>query len=151
MNDELKELYKQVIIDHNRDPHNCGDLDCATHRAEGYNPLCGDKINVFLQMDGEKINDIRFQSTGCAISRASASLMTDAVKGKSIGDVREAFKKFQEMITAKSDQKVELESMGKLAVFAGVREFPSRVKCAGLAWHALLAAIDEKQEEVSTE
>ncbi len=154
MNDQggLRELYQEVILDHNRRPRNFGALPSANHQAEGYNPLCGDKVTVFLDLQGDRddlrIRDIAFQGAGCAISTASASIMTEALKGKTAEEARELFQGFQGLVTKGEDS----EDLGKLAVFAGVREFPMRVKCATLAWHTLLAALDEKaREPVSTE
>jgi nitrogen fixation protein NifU and related proteins len=144
---ELRELYQEVILDHNRRPRNFGALPSANHQAEGYNPLCGDKVTVFLNLQGDRIQDVAFQGAGCAISTASASLMTEALKGKTAEEARELFQGFQGLVTRGEDS----EDLGKLAVFAGVREFPMRVKCATLAWHTLLAALDEKGQPVSTE
>ena len=145
---DLNELYQEVILDHNKRPRNFRALDGASHHAEGYNPLCGDHLSLYLQIDDGRISDVAFQGSGCAISKASASLMTDAVKGLSIGDVREMFQRFHRMVTTPPDQPVE--NMGKLLVLAGVREFPVRVKCASLAWHTLKAALD-REAVVSTE
>jgi nitrogen fixation NifU-like protein len=148
---ELRELYQEVILDHNRRPRNFGALPSANHQAEGYNPLCGDKVTVYLDLqddrDGPRIRDVAFQGAGCAISTASASLMTEALKGKTAEEARELFQGFQGLVTRGEDS----EDLGKLAVFSGVREFPMRVKCATLAWHTLLAALDEKSQPVSTE
>ena len=144
---ELRELYQEVILDHNRRPRNFGALPSANHQAEGYNPLCGDKVTVFLDLQDGRIQDVAFQGAGCAISTASASLMTEALKGKTAEEAREIFHDFQGLVTKGEDS----EDLGKLAVFAGVREFPMRVKCATLAWHTLLAALDDKNQSVSTE
>ena len=138
---ELRDLYQEVILDHNKRPRNFRVMDDANHRADGHNPLCGDRVTVFVRLAGDRIEDVSFQGNGCAISKASASLMTDSVKGQSLGDVDTLFRGFQLMVTAPPDTDVETDSLGKLAVFAGVREFPSRVKCASLAWHALRAAL----------
>lgn len=138
----LNELYQEVILDHNRRPRNFRMIEPATHRAEGHNPLCGDRLSLYVHVDGERISDVAFQGSGCAISKASASLMTDAVKGQSLDQVRDLFQRFHRMVTTPPDQPVE--PMGKLSVFAGVREFPVRVKCASLAWHTLKAALDRK-------
>ena len=145
----LNELYQEVILDHNKRPRNFRSIDGASHHAEGYNPLCGDRLSLYLQVDEGRISDVAFQGSGCAISKASASLMTDAVKGQSIGDVREMFQRFHRMVTTPPDQPVE--NLGKLSVLAGVREFPVRVKCASLAWHTMKAAVEAKQKVVSTE
>jgi len=127
-------------------------MDNADHRADGHNPLCGDRVTVFVRLAGDRIEDVSFQGSGCAISKASASLMTDSVKGQSLGDVESLFRDFQSMVTAAPDSDiVEGDTLGKLAVFAGVREFPSRVKCASLAWHALRAALKDSGGTVSTE
>jgi nitrogen fixation NifU-like protein len=139
---DLTDLYQEVILDHNRRPRNFGALERPTHHAEGHNPLCGDRLTLHLQLDGEVVREIAFQGSGCAISRASASLMTDSVKGKSIADVRALFERFHRMVTTPPD--VGVEDLGKLSVLAGVREFPVRVKCASLAWHTLKAALDNE-------
>jgi nitrogen fixation NifU-like protein len=151
MNQELKELYQQVILDHNKSPRNFKKLETANHTAEGYNPLCGDKIDVYMETENGMIKDISFLGSGCAISKASASLMSSFVKGKSIEEARMIFNKFHELITGKLSEDVDLEDLGKLRVFAGVREFPVRVKCASLAWHTMLAALKDKDERVTTE
>lgn len=146
---ELRDLYQEVILDHNRRPRNFGALPSANHQAEGYNPLCGDKVTVFLDLEGGRIQDIAFQGAGCAISTASASLMTEALKGRTAEEAREIFQGFHGLVTTGEGE--DSEDLGKLAVFSGVREFPMRVKCATLAWHTLLAALDEKIQPVSTE
>jgi nitrogen fixation protein NifU and related proteins len=140
---ELSDLYQEVILDHNKRPRNFRALDDATHVAEGYNPLCGDRLSVYLKVDGDVITDVGFQGSGCAISKASASLMTDTLKGRDVKDVRELFEKFHRMVTTPTD--VEVEDLGKLSALAGVREFPVRVKCASLAWHTLKAALSRAQ------
>ena len=145
---DLSDLYQEVILDHNRTPRNFRVLAQPTHRAEGFNPLCGDRLDLFLNVESERIADIGFQGSGCAISRASASLMTDALKGRSLAEARELFRRFHRMVTTPPDRAVE--DMGKLSVLAGVREFPVRVKCATLAWHTLQAALD-REERTSTE
>jgi nitrogen fixation NifU-like protein len=144
----LNELYQEVILDHNKRPRNFRTIEAASHHAEGHNPLCGDRLSLYVQVDDGRISDVAFQGSGCAISKASASLMTDAVKGQSIVDVREMFRRFHRMVTTPPDQPVD--NMGKLSVLAGVREFPVRVKCASLAWHTLKAALD-REAVVSTE
>ena len=136
---DLTDLYQEVILDHNRRPRNFGTLEGASHHAEGYNPLCGDRLSLFLRVDDGVIGDVRFQGSGCAISKASASLMTDSIKGRGIGEVARLFERFHRMVTTPPDQAVE--DLGKLSVFAGVRAFPVRVKCASLAWHTLKAAL----------
>lgn len=151
MNAELRELYQQVILDHNKSPRNFRVIDSPSHSSEGYNPLCGDKINLYLTIEDEIVKDISFQGSGCAISKASASLMSSIIKGKTIEETKNIFEKFQEMITGKLDENSNIESLGKLTVLNGVKEFPARVKCAGLAWHTLINAINKKKEPVTTE
>ncbi|HEY7498569.1 MAG TPA: SUF system NifU family Fe-S cluster assembly protein [Vicinamibacterales bacterium] len=145
---DLSDLYQEVILDHNRRPRNFGVLADATHHAEGYNPLCGDRLNVFLKLDGGVITDVSFEGSGCAISKASASLMTDSLKGRDVSVARSLFDRFHRMVTAPPDR--EVEDLGKLSSLAGVREFPVRVKCASLAWHTLKAALD-RAEKTTTE
>jgi nitrogen fixation NifU-like protein len=145
---DLRELYQEVILDHNRSPRNFGELPGANRRAEGYNPLCGDKINLELLVDGDRITDLRFEGVGCAISTASASIMTQALKGKTLAEADALFQAFHDLVTG---QLPEHEDLGKLEVFAGVSEYPARVKCAILAWHTLRAALQEREEPVSTE
>ncbi len=145
---ELSDLYQEVILDHNRRPRNFRKLEAPSHHAEGYNPLCGDRLNLYVKVEGEVITDVAFEGSGCAISKASASLMTDAVKGRTIEETRELFARFHHVVTTPPDQPVE--NLGKLSALAGVREFPVRVKCASLAWHTLKAALD-REEIVSTE
>ena len=145
---DLRELYQTVILDHSKQPRNFRCPETANRQAEGINPLCGDKIKVFLTVEGDRIEDAAFQGTGCAISTASASLMTDAVKGRRREEVEALFRRFRGVVTGEGSDASEL---GKLEVLAGVREFPMRVKCATLAWHALVAALDQKEEPVSTE
>jgi nitrogen fixation NifU-like protein len=149
---DLRELYQEVILDHNRRPRNFGPLESANRRAEGYNPLCGDRITVALQIRDDRIADVRFEGSGCAISKASASLMTDVVKGRTIAEARDLFDRFQRMVTGAIDLPADDEGLGKLSVLAGVREFPVRVKCASLAWHTLKAAVENAvAAPVSTE
>jgi nitrogen fixation protein NifU and related proteins len=150
MSSELRDLYQQVIVDHHRKPRNFKKLAAPTRSAEGFNPLCGDKVTVELELAGDVIRDIGFQGSGCAISRASASLMTADVKGKAIGEAQEAVAHFRAMLTDDADGEAR-ERLGKLAVFEGVREFPSRIKCATLPWHTLAAALSGRGEPVSTE
>ena len=147
---DLRELYQQLILDHNKSPRNFRVLDPANRFAEGYNPLCGDKIQVYLQLQGNQIKDIGFQGSGCAISKASASLMTETIKGKTLGESEAYFKDFQAMLTDPSSN-LGLDQMGKLFVFAGVRNYPIRVKCATLSWHTLRAAIKNAQTPITTE
>ncbi len=148
---DLRELYQEVILDHNRRPRNFKVLADANRTAEGYNPLCGDRLTVYLKLDGDVVREVSFQGSGCAISKASASLMTDAVKGKTLEQAHALFEGFHRMVTASTESEPDLETMGKLAVLAGVREFPARVKCASLAWHTLNAAINAEAEPVTTE
>jgi nitrogen fixation NifU-like protein len=147
---ELTDLYQEVILDHNRRPHNFRVIGDANARQEGYNPLCGDRLTLYLTLEGDLIKDVAFQGSGCAISKASASLMTDALKGKTVGEARHMFDEFHAMIT--SDPGIPAPDLGKLSVFAGVREFPTRIKCASLAWHTMKAAVaHEGEAPVSTE
>jgi nitrogen fixation protein NifU and related proteins len=145
---DLQGLYQEVILDHNRRPHNFRTMPAADHRAEGFNPLCGDRVTVFLKLEGDRISDVSFQGSGCAISTASASILTDAVKGKTAAEAARLFERFHELVMGKNVDNGE--ELGKLAVFSGVSEFPARVKCATLAWHTLKSAL-EQGEPVSTE
>lgn len=146
----LSALYQDMILDHNRSPQNYGRLENANRRVEGHNPLCGDQLTVWLRMDGERIQDATFEGSGCAISKASASLMTTSVKGKSRAEAEALFEQFRKLVTGELRQD-EAETMGKLAVFSGVSEYPVRVKCASLSWHALKAALEGPDTVVSTE
>lgn len=148
---ELTDLYQELILDHNRRPRNYGELTDATHTADGYNPLCGDKLKLFLRLEGDQIAAVAFEGSGCAISKASASLMTDAIKGHSVGEADALFDRIHAMLTMPMDRPVDEAGVGKLAVLAGVREFPVRVKCASLAWHTLKAALAKSPEPVKTE
>jgi nitrogen fixation NifU-like protein len=150
---ELRDLYQEVILDHGRRPRNFGPIATASHRANGDNPLCGDKVTVFLTVENGRIIDVRFQGSGCAISIASASLMTDAIKGKTEAEARAMFEQFHTALTAADEAAAAgaLADLDKLAVFGGVREFPVRVKCATLPWHTLVAALDHVQQPVKTE
>ena len=145
---DLSDLYQEVILDHNRRPRNFRKIEGSSHHAEGYNPLCGDRVSVFVKVAGDRIDDLAFEGSGCAISKASASLMTDRLKGCTVGEARDLFARFHKMVTTPVDQPVE--DLGKLVALAGVREFPVRVKCASLAWHTLKAALD-REEKTSTE
>ena len=149
MTSDLNDLYQEVILDHNRRPRNFHAIADATHSAEGYNPLCGDRLTLFVQIEGDRIADVAFEGSGCAISKASASLMTESVKGKTIAEADALFHRFQRMITSPPDRSAD--QLGKLTVLAGVRQFPVRVKCASLAWHTLHAAMNARDELVSTE
>jgi nitrogen fixation protein NifU and related proteins len=146
---DLKELYRDVILDHNRNPRNFGRLDPSDAHADGHNPLCGDRLTVSLRMSGDRIDDVRFDGSGCAISTASASLMTEAVKGKDKAAVGQLFEKIHALLTRQDA--VPDSSLGKLAALSGVREYPARVKCASLCWHTLNAALDKGAATVSTE
>ena len=148
MSAELQDLYQEVILDHNRRPRNFRAIE-GGRKAEGYNPLCGDRLTLYLSVENGVIKDVSFQGSGCAISKASASLLTESVKGKTIADADALFDRFQRMITAAADAPVD--DLGKLIVLAGVRQFPVRVKCASLAWHTLRAAVEARDEVVSTE
>jgi len=150
MFDELRDLYQEVIFDHNRNPRNFRVIEDADRQVDGFNPLCGDRLTLYLKMDGDVIKDASFQGSGCAISTASVSLMTEIIKGMTAQQAEELFKKFHEMTTGKNDN-LQLEALGKLAVLAGVREYPARVKCATLAWHTLDAALQNQHTPVSTE
>jgi nitrogen fixation protein NifU and related proteins len=150
MDSELRELYQQVILDHNKSPRNFKKLEDANHFAEGYNPLCGDRIDIFIKEKEGVVEEISFQGSGCAISKASASLMSTIIKGKSRKEAEEIFNRFHDLITGKLEEEASLEEFGKLAVLAGVKEFPARVKCASLAWHTMLSALN-KEEKTSTE
>ncbi|HUE45234.1 MAG TPA: SUF system NifU family Fe-S cluster assembly protein [Aestuariivirgaceae bacterium] len=146
---ELREIYQEVILDHCRAPRNCRALADASHQAEGYNPLCGDKVVVYLRVDHGVITEASFEGVGCAISTATASLMTEMLKGRNVGDVQPLFKDFRDMVTGADA--APHPRLGKLEVLGGVREFPGRVKCATLAWHTVLAALQDQPEPVSTE
>jgi len=148
---DLRDLYQQVILDHSKRPRNFLKLQGADRTAEGHNPLCGDEITIYLKLDGDVITDISFQGAGCAISKASASMMTSALKGKTKAEAEALFGKFHEMVTGHRGAASDPAGLGKLEVFCGVCEFPVRVKCASLAWHTLRAALDGKGEPVSTE
>jgi nitrogen fixation NifU-like protein len=145
----IKDLYQEIIVDHNRSPRNFRVIADADKTMEGFNPLCGDKLKLYIKTDGQNINDIAFDGTGCAISVASASLMTDAMKGKSIDEAEALFNDFHTLIT--TENKFDSEHLGKLAVLAGVKKFPARVKCASLCWHTLHSAIIGDDKPVSTE
>jgi nitrogen fixation NifU-like protein len=148
---ELRELYQQVILDHNRKPRNFRTLEDANRTAEGYNPLCGDQIRLFLRVEHGVIEDAAFQGSGCAISRAAASMMTAAVIGKPEAEAEALFQRVHAMLAGQANGGAGARDLGKLAVFAGVREFPSRIKCATLAWHTLVAALRDAAEPVTTE
>ena len=148
MFDELQELYQQVIIDHSRSPRNYHKLEAANRVAQGHNPLCGDHVTVYLLLENNVIKDVSFQGEGCAISKASASMMTEALKGKTKEEAEAIFRKFHEMVTSGAPN---LDELGKLGVFAGVHKFPARVKCAILSWHAISSSLEGTANVVSTE
>ncbi len=149
---DLKDLYQEVIIDHNRSPRNFGKLENPTQVAEGYNPLCGDKLNLYLTTEDDLITDVSFDGSGCAISVASASLMTDSLKGKTTKEAEQLFKNFHDLIMKEEppDQE-QMQSLGKLAALAGVKEYPARVKCATLCWHTLHSALQDNKDSATTE
>lgn len=147
----LRELYQEVILDHNKSPRNFRVMEAPTKKVEGYNPLCGDHYTVYLQMEGGIIKDVSFQGSGCAISKASASLMSAILKGKTKQDAEVLFELFHKVVKGEIDAEANAEALGKLIAFAGVSEFPARVKCASLAWHTVRAALDDTTETVTTE
>ena len=146
---DVKDLYQEVIVDHNRSPRNFRVIADADKTMEGFNPLCGDKLKLYIKIDGQNISDIAFDGTGCAISVASASLMTDAMKGKSIDEAETLFNNFHSLITTENE--IDSDHLGKLAVLAGVKNFPARVKCASLCWHTLRSALIGDDKPVTTE
>lgn len=150
MFEDLRDLYQEVIFDHNRNPRNFRVMENANRQVEGFNPLCGDRLTLYLRVEDHVIKDASFQGSGCAISTASVSLMTEIVKNKTEAEAEQLFETFHKMTTGK-DEGVQLEAVGKLAVLAGVREYPARVKCATLAWHTLDAALKNRQQSVTTE
>ena len=147
---ELNELYQEVILDHNKNPRNFREMETATNTADGNNPLCGDALRVYVEMEDDKVKDVAFKGSGCAISKASASMMTQTVKGKSKEEAEVLFDEFHKMVTGELDPERDETHLGKLKIFAGVLEFPARVKCASLSWHTLHAALSG-EEEISTE
>ena len=147
---DLRELYQQVILDHNRNPRNFRELPNASRRVEGYNPLCGDHYTVYVDVDGNTIRDVAFTGSGCAISKASASVMSSTVKGKTIEEAEKLFDTFHKLVTGEGKTPVE-EELGRLAAFSGVSEFPARVKCASLPWHTLHTALQGEEQVVTTE
>ena len=147
---DLKDLYRDVIVDHNRNPRNFGALDPADARADGHNPLCGDRLTMFVRLNGDRIREATFEGSGCAISVASASLLTEAVRGKSRDEVKALFDDIHALLT-QQDASVDVAKLGKLAALSGVREFPARVKCASLCWHTLNAALEHTSDPISTE
>ena len=150
MNDiEVADLYQELIVDHSRRPRNFRRLEHATHQAEGFNPLCGDRVKIYVDLENDLIRDVTFEGEGCAISKASASLMTESIKGRSRPEVEQMFSRFRDLATGNGD--AESAGLGKLAVFSGLRGFPTRVKCATLAWHTLRAALEQDSAVISTE
>jgi len=147
---DLYDLYQDMILDHNKNPRNYGELDQADRHADGFNPLCGDKITVYLKVREGRIEDVRFKGSGCAISQASASMMTESLKGKTIEEAKRLFQGFHHLVT-QGNAGEEAPDLGKLEVFSGVFEFPARVKCASLAWHTMKAALDDADRTISTE
>jgi nitrogen fixation NifU-like protein len=148
---DLRELYQDVILDHGRNPRNHRALDGADFRAEGHNPLCGDRLTVYVKMKGDRIDEVSFEGAGCAISVASASMMTAALRGSTLDEARDKFRAFHDLLTCRLDADADESALGKLVVFSGVGRFPVRVKCATLAWHTLRAALEHRQDPVSTE
>lgn len=147
---ELNDLYQEVILDHNKNPRNFREIETATKTADGNNPLCGDALRVYVEMENDLVKDVAFKGSGCAISKASASMMTQTVKGKTRTEAETLFTEFQKMVTGELDAEQDENSLGRLKIFAGVLEFPARVKCASLSWHTLHAALNNEQE-ISTE
>jgi nitrogen fixation NifU-like protein len=147
---ELNDLYQEVILDHNKNPRNFREIITANYKADGNNPLCGDALRVYVEMEDDQVKDVAFKGSGCAISKASASMMTQVIKGKSKAEAEVLFDEFHRMVLGELDEEAEENHLGKLKIFAGVKEFPARVKCASLSWHTLNAAL-HGEEEVSTE
>ena len=147
---ELNDLYQEVILDHNKNPRNFREIETATNTADGNNPLCGDALRVYVEMENGRVKDVAFKGSGCAISKASASMMTQTVKGKSKEEAELLFDQFHKMVTGDLDIETDENNLGKLKIFAGVLEFPARVKCASLSWHTLYAALND-EHVVSTE
>jgi nitrogen fixation NifU-like protein len=151
MTDLLRDLYQEIILDHSRKPRNFRAMPDADHTAEGYNPLCGDRVTLYVKLEGDRLGDVSFQGAGCAISTASASMMTEAIKGKTRAEAEALFEVFHDLVTKGYTEKGGSAELGKLEAFSGVSEFPVRVKCATLAWHTLRAALRGQKERVSTE
>lgn len=148
---ELQELYQQVILDHNKNPRNFRELSVCNHFAEGHNPLCGDHIDVYLDVEEGIIKEVSFKGAGCAISKASASIMTTLLKGKAVEEAKRLFNSFHEVVTSDPNSDPDVMNLGKLAVFCGVREFPARIKCASLAWHTMMSALEKAEMPSKTE
>jgi nitrogen fixation protein NifU and related proteins len=148
---DLRDLYQEVILDHTKKPRNFRKMEAATNSAKGHNPLCGDRLTVYLKLENDVVQDISFEGSGCAISTASASMMTESLKGKTKAEAEALFHRFHEFVIGKSEATQDVSELGKLAVFSGVRQFPVRVKCATLSWHTLRAALESQESAVSTE
>lgn len=148
---DLRDLYQELILDHNKNPRNFKKLTDATQTMEGFNPLCGDRLTLYIKSEGERLAELAFQGSGCAISKASASLMTSTLKGKTKAEAEKLFQIFHDVVTGKKDAAASTDALGKLSALAGVAEFPARVKCASLAWHTLHAALEGQKDPVSTE
>jgi nitrogen fixation NifU-like protein len=151
MTDDMRELYQEMILDHHKKPRNFRTMTGASHHAEGYNPLCGDRVTIYLLLEGDTVRDISFQGSGCAICTASTSVMTEVLKGRTIHEAERLFTRFHDLVAGEADEAPDIEELGKLAVFSGVREFPIRIKCAILPWHTFHAALENRDEMVSTE
>lgn len=147
----LGDLYQEIILDHNKNPRNFREMPGATHHADGYNPLCGDRVTVYLHIEDGRVADVSFKGSGCAISTASASLMTQTLKGKTVEEADALFERFQSMVTTDLAREPDTEGLGKLAALAGVREFPTRIKCATLVWHTVHSALHRDADSVTTE
>lgn len=145
------DLYQELILDHNKRPRNRRKLDSADHTADGYNPLCGDRVTVYLKLEGDVVKDVTFEGSGCAISMASASLMTETVKGRTLAEAKALFRKFHGLVTGEAREVEEGSGLGKLEVFSNICQYPARVKCATLVWHTVQAAMDQRNDTVSTE
>lgn len=148
---DIEELYQEIIIDHSRNPRNFGELDSANKTAEGYNPLCGDQITLYIELEDKLINKIKFSGSGCAISKASASLMTEAINEKTKSEAIIIFNNFRQMITKATDKNFDSDILGDLEILKGVSKFPARIKCATLSWHTLKSILDNNNQEISTE
>lgn len=147
----LRDIYQELILDHNKNPRNRGSLADPDRKVEGYNPLCGDHVTIFLKLDGDVVKEVKFEGSGCAISTASASLMTETLEGKTLEEAKAVFRKFHALVTGEPEETHEGPGLGKLEVFSGICQYPARVKCATLAWHTLDAALDHREDVVSTE
>ena len=149
--DELRDLYQEMLLDHHKRPRNRGKLEGANRRAQGYNPLCGDRVTIYLLLENDAIANIAFEGTGCAICTASCSVMTELLKGRTLGEAEKLFGTFHDLVTSDPASAIDAEALGKLVIFAGVREFPMRIKCATLAWHTMRAALTQADQTVTTE